>query len=472
MTSISAPAASAFLSLLLIASALPAQGSDTASSTVGVSKVRIVRLSEVKGEVQFDVNGGRGFEMAMANLPIVEQSRLQTGTGVAEVEFEDNSTLRLAPNTLVEFPRLELLASGAKASTVHVLKGMVYVSMVNTPGNDFTVLFGGQKLQLPPSSHIRLQMEPNQAKLAVLEGAAIHIDAPSGAIEVPKKKTVTFALAGQSQPAVAKNVSSETYDSWDRDNASYHKQFAASNALGTTPYSYGVSDLLYYGAFSDAGGCGNMWHPYFASAGWDPFSNGAWAYYPGAGYSWVSPYPWGWAPYHSGNWINCNGSGWGWQPGSSWYGINNTAVGTSGGFLRPPVREPLRGESSLVMVNLKPLTASTLGPEDSFVFRKDSAGLGVPRGVLGNLDKLSQHAVEHGMASTHIYVEAPESNVNRAPGATAGLAPASIHRGYAPAPVSQSAGFSGFSGVPAQGTSTSASTSVAHAGSSSGGHPR
>jgi hypothetical protein len=230
MTSISAPAASAFLSLLLIASALPAQGSDTASSTVGVSKVRIVRLSEVKGEVQFDVNGGRGFEMAMANLPIVEQSRLQTGTGVAEVEFEDNSTLRLAPNTLVEFPRLELLASGAKASTVHVLKGMVYVSMVNTPGNDFTVLFGGQKLQLPPSSHIRLQMEPNQAKLAVLEGAAIHIDAPSGAIEVPKKKTVTFALAGQSQPAVAKNVSSETYDSWDRDNASYHKQFAASNA--------------------------------------------------------------------------------------------------------------------------------------------------------------------------------------------------------------------------------------------------
>ena len=33
----------------------------------------------------------------MANLPIVEKSRLQTGMGVAEVEFEDNSTLRLAP---------------------------------------------------------------------------------------------------------------------------------------------------------------------------------------------------------------------------------------------------------------------------------------------------------------------------------------------------------------------------------------
>jgi hypothetical protein len=428
---------SAFLPLLLIASALPAHSSDATSPTVNVSKVRIVRLSEVKGEVMVDLNNGHGFEKAMANLPIVEQMRLQTGAGVAEVEFEDNSTLRLAPDSMVEFPRLELLPSGAKASTVHVLKGMVYVSLVHTPGNDFALLFGQQKLQLPPSSHVRLEMEPSEAKLAVLEGA-VQIDGPSGTVDVPKKKTVTFQLADAGQPTVAKNVESNQFDSWDHDAADYHKRFATLSALNSSPYSYGVSDLAYYGAFSDAGGCGSMWHPYFASASWEPFSNGAWAWYQGAGYSWVSPYPWAWTPYHSGSWAFCPGAGWGWQPGSSWNGLSNapsTLIGSSGkaGPLpRPPSQGPRLGESTLMPVNLRPLASSAIGAEDSFVFRKDSAGLGVPRGTLGNLNKVSERAVVHGSATVPVYSPAPASDEVRGRSTIAVSAPTSLRRGYAP----------------------------------------
>ena len=137
--------------------------------------MRIVRLSEVKGTVLLDRNTGRGFEPAVANMPIVEKSRLQTGDGVAEVEFEDNSTLRLAPNSLVEFPQLERLAGGTTASSARLVKGMVYVSLLKTGGNEFNLLFGQQKLQLPPASHIRLQVDGPEAKLAVLDGT-VHID--------------------------------------------------------------------------------------------------------------------------------------------------------------------------------------------------------------------------------------------------------------------------------------------------------
>jgi hypothetical protein len=49
--------------------------------------------------------------------------------------------VRVAQNSLVEFPRLELLPSGAKASAVNVVQGMVYVSLLNTKGNEFTVNF-------------------------------------------------------------------------------------------------------------------------------------------------------------------------------------------------------------------------------------------------------------------------------------------------------------------------------------------
>jgi hypothetical protein len=81
----SALVATACVSALLLALNLPAQTTDEAAQTVGVSKVRIVRLSEVKGLVQLDRNNGRGYEPATANLPIVEGSKLQTGQGVARV---------------------------------------------------------------------------------------------------------------------------------------------------------------------------------------------------------------------------------------------------------------------------------------------------------------------------------------------------------------------------------------------------
>jgi len=377
------------------------------------SKVRIVRLSEVKGAVQLDRNTGRGFEEAMPNLPIVEQARLQTGQGVAEVEFEDNSTLRIAPDSLVEFSQLELLPSGAKASTMTIQRGMVYASLVNTKGNEFTLTFNQQKVQLQPSSHVRLQLLPTEAKLAVMEGSAL-VDGPSGTTEIGKKKTLTFDLANQHQPVEAKNVASEPFDSWDHNNADYHKTFASLSAFGNSPYSYGVSDMLYYGSFVNTSGCGSMWRPYFVSTAWDPFANGTWAWYQGAGYSWVSPYPWGWMPFHYGNWVSCAGAGWGWQPGGAWYGLSNGLASTTVNgqpVHRPaaPIKPPVSGQSTLVRVSLKPLAASDFASHESFVFRNDSAGLGIPRGNFGKLNGFSDQVVHHGSVSTPVYLSSPST---------------------------------------------------------------
>jgi FecR protein len=388
-----------------------AAGSDTTVAPVSAnSKVRIVRLSEVKGEVLLDRLSGKGFEATMANLPITEGAKLKTGNRVAEVEFEDNSTLRVGMNSLVEFPQLELLASGAKASAVTVLQGTAYVNLMNTKGNEFRVKFGQQTVNLPPDSHIRLQLTQNEANLAVMHGEVV-VDQPSGSTTVGKNKTASFNLAAQpSQPAIAKSVAEQPLDSWDQNAVQYHKSFANATSFGNNPYSYGINDMNYYGSFSNAGGCGSMWRPYFTSASWDPYGSGAWAYYPSAGYSWVSPYPWGWTPYHYGSWNFCQGVGWGWQPGGTWMGLANNsfvspATSSAAGILKPhpPVHAPTSMESSLVGVNLKAMPASSLGDHDTFVFRGNSAGLGVPRGALGKLNSFSNQASQHGMASTPVY---------------------------------------------------------------------
>jgi hypothetical protein len=374
------------------------------------SKVRIVRLSEVKGEVQMDRQTGKGFEGAMANLPVVEESKLKTANGVAEVEFEDNSTVRLGLNSEVAFPKLELLPSGAKSSSITILQGTVYVSLINTKGNEFSVKFGQQTVTLPPDSHVRLQLTPTEASLAVLHGEALVQDA-SGPTTVGKNKTMTFNLAAQNPPVVAKSVAEQPLDKWDNDAVQYHKSYANASSFGNTPYSYGINDMNYYGSFTN--GCGgSMWRPYFTSASWSPFGSGAWAYYPSAGYSWVSPYPWGWTPYHYGSWSFCQGMGWGWQPGGAWMGLaNNTFAGQpgvsqnslAGTRPRPPLHPPAANESSLVGVNLKSMPASSLGPKDTFVFRNNSAGLGVPRGSLGKLNSFSGQTAQHGLATTNVY---------------------------------------------------------------------
>ncbi len=442
MTKRFALVATGVASILLLAITLSAQSTDSAQPSSGVSKVRIVRLSEVRGQVQLDRNIGRGFEPAMNNLPIVEKSRLRTDVGVAEVEFEDNSTLRLAPDSEVEFPQLERQANGATASSAHLLKGMAYVSLVKSnAGNQFNLLFGDQNFTLPPASHIRLQLNGTEAKLAVLDGK-LQIAQPSGTLDVPKKKTVTFDLMQHQSPALSKDVLPEPYDEWDHDATGYHSRVSNVSAFNGSPYQYGLNDMMYYGSFSGGCGMGSMWRPYFASAAWSPYDNGAWAYYQGAGYSWVSPYPWGWTPFHSGSWNFCPGMGWGWQPGGSWYGLNNIAAvvpqdGTGGGgrrLLVAPPHPPIGKAPSMVAVNAKPIIRSGVDSSNSFAFRKDSAGFGVPRGGFGRLDKVSRQTVQRGIVNQPAYLRTPSSTMpGGRPTSTAVLA-GSVHRGSAPPP--------------------------------------
>ena len=82
------------------------------------SQARIVRLSQVDGDIQIDRNTGQGYEKAFLNSPITQGMKLRAGQDArGEVEFEDGSTLRITPGTAVEFPELARSDSGAAAAS-------------------------------------------------------------------------------------------------------------------------------------------------------------------------------------------------------------------------------------------------------------------------------------------------------------------------------------------------------------------
>src|ERR1700722_13105690 len=258
----------------------------------GDSHVRIVRVSEVKGSLQLDRKTGNGFEQTMPNMPIVQDEKLRTAEGYAKVEFEDNSTLRVAPNSLVEFPLLALRSSGAKASTVNVVRGMVYVNLQGTKDNEFLLEAGGAKMTVAPSTRVRVMVEDGKTVVSVFNGA-VEVQHGSETTAVAKKQSLTLG-AGADQVVVAKKIEEEPYDGWDKESNDYHARYSQANTFAGGGASYGLSDLNYYGGFVNGGAFGSFWQPYLVSAGWNPYGTGVWAFYPGAGYSFVSPYPWGW----------------------------------------------------------------------------------------------------------------------------------------------------------------------------------
>ena len=360
------------------------------------SKARIVRLSEVQGSVQMDRGTGDGFDKTFLNMPVVEGSRLKTGDdGRAEVEFEDGSALRVVPNSEVEFTRLALGDDGQKFSTMQLASGTAYINYRGKKSDEFTLNFGRESVTLTEQSHFRVSLRDDEATLAVFNGR-LNVSGQSGPFEVEQKHSVTFDI-NSDHYNVAKNYEQSPYDDWDKQQSEYHDRYAASNSYrSSSPYAYGMSDLNYYGSYMSVPGYGMVWQPYFLDASWSPFQDGGWVYYPGAGYMWVSAYPWGWMPYRYGNWAFVPGYGWVWQPGywNNWYAVPRV--------VNPPRRiavpvPPVRGRGT-VMLGRGLTVNPPSGLPQRLTITPGSAGLGVPRGTVRNLDRWSREVNKHDHA--------------------------------------------------------------------------
>jgi hypothetical protein len=407
------------------------------TSSSADSQARIVRLSSVEGNVQIDRNTGQGYEKAFLNLPLTQGVKLRAkGVGRAEVEFEDGSTMRITPDTVVEFPQLSLLDSGGKASSLNIAEGMVYINFSGAKEDQFTLTFGHEKLTLNHAAHLRVELADGDAAVAVFKGD-VQIESPSGPVDVGKNQTAKFELRkdeAKDKYELAKNIDSDPYDAWDKQQNQYHQQYTTTASTSYSPYAYGMSDMAYYGNFFNAPGYGMMWQPFLTGLGWDPFMDGAWALSPGMGYGWVSAYPWGWTPYHYGSWIFVPGYGWAWQPGGAWTAFAGIprVINAPRNFVAP--QPPAGAGKSTIVVNRGPV--STVGRfSDKLVVRNNSAGLGIPRGSVENLTRFSQSVQEQGQMTTRIHTM-PVSQ-SREPAHGGSLAPSGLPSGGS-LPLSQS----------------------------------
>jgi hypothetical protein len=326
------------------------------------SHVRIIRLSYVDGQVQMDRATGQGLERAILNTPITEGARLVTGNdGLAEVEFENNSTVRLGENSEVQFTKLVVNDEEAKVNDIQLVKGTAYFDTKSGKDEIYRATIGDSTFLIHRDTQLRMSDDTGKPTVAVMKGE-VELQDQQG-VKITKKETLTLDPGNSAGYEIAKGVDAAPLDRWNAEREAYQTSYSYNNVGGGPRMAgYGYSDLSYYGGWSYLPGMGYGWQPYGAASwlGWNPWVCGAWVFSPFWGYGWASSYPWGWLPYHYGSWSYLNGSGWFWMPGSpttyhngwSSAGFQNAPIVTRGptGFQAPaPPSRPISPASAMTV---------------------------------------------------------------------------------------------------------------------------
>jgi uncharacterized membrane protein YgcG len=296
------------------------------------SHVRIVRLSYIDGQVQM-AHADQGLDRAILNTPIVQGTRIVTrNDGLAEVEFEDQSALRLAENSEVKFRQLSMNDAGVKVNEIEVVRGVVFFDVCSKSSDVYRAVAEGTTLLVRRDTLTRISAAPDQLQVTVFKGD-VQLENQPQLVSIKKNETLTLDPNQPSDYKVAHGTEALPVDAWNKEREAYTSAYAGNQGYGGPRSGYGLQDLNYYGNYLYASGYGYVWQPYgFANSmiGWNPYSNGAWGFVPGFGYTWASAYPWGWLPYHYGSWAFLGGGiGWAWVPGSypaQWYANNFQAT--------------------------------------------------------------------------------------------------------------------------------------------------
>jgi len=303
----------------------------------GTPATRAARLTVAQGTVTVNTPGNTETVPAQVNLPLLAGVQLVTGAdGQAEVEFEDGSIARLTPNSALSLDNLSVQPNGVFITSMRLMQGLAYFELRATPQYLYAVAVGGDILTPVENTTVRVNFDEPPATFAVLDGTA-HVERQiSPNIDAANTGYQTDVRAGESLRGDATDatryfltpgIAEDSWDQWNEDLDQAEASDAANSTSVRNNYEgaqgYGWSDLDANGAWYNVPGQGPVWQPQIAAddMGFDPYGDGAWVAYSGAGYIWASAYPWGWTPYRCGTWSFFGGFGWGWLPGAGCGGL-------------------------------------------------------------------------------------------------------------------------------------------------------
>jgi hypothetical protein len=286
------------------------------------ARARIVRLSFVEGDVTVQRPDVQTWAEAPVNTPLQEGFKLSTGeSSFAEIQFENGGAIRLGQLALLDFTELELAADGGKINHVELRQGYATFHPLPSTGTDsLQVGTPYATLIAQGAARFRVDLDEGLERVEVFRGT-VEVQSNLGGTTLDQDSVLVMQPGTTEPTTVSQGITRDDWDQWVDDREARMELAPAgpspnNYADDDAEATYGWSDLLQYGTWSNVPGEGFGWTPALAASGWAPYSMGRWCWYPGWGYTWIGSEPWGWLPYHYGGWEFVPGRGWVWFPGS------------------------------------------------------------------------------------------------------------------------------------------------------------
>jgi hypothetical protein len=307
-----------FAVILLVSVGLPAR------AAADTSHIRIIRLSLVQGDVRFAssfhgdslTDRNAVWQTAPLNMPIREGSALATGTGRAEVEFENGAMAFLSENTVLEFYDLSL-HDGGKITRLVLRQGSAIFYVHSQTGDYFSATGGDFTVEGGERSRFRLNNFDDGSTVEV-ESGQVSVVRDEKSTPLSKGQSLSVRASDPKNQVIARADATDDFDRWvsGRVDSVVTATNYTNQYTSTANYTSGFSDLYTYGSWFPVGGYGYGWRPFGVGLGWCPFDAGFGNWYNDAGFGWsfIGFAPWGWLPYHYGGWIYAPGYGWAWTP--------------------------------------------------------------------------------------------------------------------------------------------------------------
>jgi FecR protein len=268
----------------------------------------VARVSLIHGDVSMQRGDTGDWEVTSINAPLVRGDQVATGeTSRTEIQLDYADIVRLAARSQVKIADLT-------RTRIQLQVAQGYVNFTQLKGSEADVEIDTPNVAVRPLKHGRYRVQVNsdsETDVIVREGEA-EITTPQGSTRVKEGEVIQIRGEDNPEYKIAGAPRKDEWDSWNKDRDKAIKEAASWGR--TNRYYTGANDLDAYGHWVWVPGYGNVWQPYYTSAGWAPYQAGRWVWEPYWGWTWVSYEPWGWAPYHYGRWFYY-GNSWCWWPG-------------------------------------------------------------------------------------------------------------------------------------------------------------
>jgi hypothetical protein len=324
--------------LLLLTPFAPAQDSEAPAPPP--TPARIARLKFISGTLTIGRSDNTapdpGAETAVLNMPLPEGFRLVTAdSGQAEIQFEDGSVARLAPNSALSIDSLALDENSVAHTQLTLLSGTAYFQLRHAPTGSFAVQAADTSVSPADNSSFRVEITQPTPTVSVFAGTLAATRPEGFATLIKSGESLRADPEDPTRYFLNQQIAENPSDAWSASRDQFAAQQAAVRTSARDAFAgaqgYGWSDLDTSGTWLRVPASANLpgdpetqtsdlvWQPNEASApdsgesDFDPYADGAFVW-SDTSYVWVSANSWGWLPYRCGRWVWINGLGWVWRP--------------------------------------------------------------------------------------------------------------------------------------------------------------